>query len=182
MKHFLSQCDWAFVSRWNYCKAWCSKSFVFRWRNKFFSELVLEVWKKFQIQKVTPSRYHPQWLHFWRIQFNSFSITFYVRSQKSERFGRFHRANFVYASNFNFRSHWRIKKWKFQEIRFPLEAVVSHSQISVKDITSVRFYIRLCPRRVIRLPSPREVILNLHSTLVIFPSEPRYSNLVCHVF
>ena len=58
-------------------------------------------------QKVTPSSYHPQRLDFWRIQFNPFPVTFYVRGQQSERLGRFHPANFVCASNFNFRSHWR---------------------------------------------------------------------------
>ena len=42
-----------------------------------------------------------------RTQFNSFPITFFVRGQKLERLGSFHPANFVCASNFNFRSHWR---------------------------------------------------------------------------
>ena len=45
----------------------------------------------------------------------------------------------------------------------------------------MRFCFRLCPRRVVRLLSPREVILNLESILVIFPSVPHSSNVVSSV-
>ena len=73
----------------------------------FLSELVVEVCKIFHTQKVAPSYYHPQRVDFWRVQFTSLSITFYIRGQKSERLGRFYPANFVCPSNFNFRSYWR---------------------------------------------------------------------------
>ena len=34
----------------------------------------------------------------------------------------------------------------------------------------------------LKLPSPKEVVVNLNTILVIFPSVPHYSNVVCNVF